>query len=197
MFPALLYARARNPRPAFAAGVTTCAAALLLTLASTNWLAPAVARERSIRSHDGYVRASGGRLYIDPIEWNLDRSPESKSWPALVHGALRGPVHRVPGYPQYVAPGDAMLVSRHRIEILNRLSLAALGLLAAILGWLAAARYALTRLSALAWWLSAWVVTVAGESIGTLVPVGAFVTILILLALRRPAALGDAGSSVP
>jgi hypothetical protein len=71
---------------------------------------------------------------IDLLEWDLDRSPKSKSWPALVRGARRGPVHRYTGYRHYVAPGDAMLPHAHRQEILNRLSLAALGPLAAILG---------------------------------------------------------------
>jgi hypothetical protein len=196
MFPALLFARAQSGRPA-AASLTTCAAAMLLTLASTSWLAPTVARQRTIRSHGEYVRATGGRLYIDPLEWALDRSPESKSWPALVRGARRGPVHRYPGYPHYVAPGDAMLPHAHRQEILNRLFLAALGLLAAILGWIVGAHYALTRMSGLAWWMSAWIVTVGGASIGRLVSLAAFVAVLVLFALRRPRAPRNVSSRVP
>ncbi len=197
MFPALLYARARSRRSSAAAAFTTCAAAMLLTLASTSWLAPAVARQRTIRSHDEYIRATGGRLYIDPLEWALDRSPESKSWPALIRGALRGPTHRYPGYPRYVAPGDAMLPHLHRQEILNRLFLAALGLTAAILGWMVAARYTVTPISGLAWWTSAWIVTVGGESIGKLVPVLACVAVLVLFAVRRPTVSSHISSRLP
>jgi hypothetical protein len=186
MFPALLFARARNGRPVAAAGLTTCAAAMLLTVASTSWLAPVVARQRIIRSHGEYVRATGGRLYVDRLEWALDRAPEAKSWPALVRGARRRPVHRYPGYPHYVAPGDAILPHAHRQAIKNRLFLAALGLLAGILGWIAGGRYALTPTSGLAWWMSAWIVTIGGGSIGRLVPLTAFVAALLLFSLRRP-----------
>lgn len=187
MFPALFYARARCGRPAAAVGLTTCAAAMLLTLASTGWLAPAVARQRSIRSHNEYVRRTAGRLYIDPLEWTLDRSPWSKSWPALVGGALRRePVRRYPEYPWNVAEVDVMLPRVHRQEILNRLFLVGIGLLAAILGWIVGVRYTANRMLASAWWISAWIVTIGGESIGRLVPLAAFVAMLLLLFALRP-----------
>lgn len=188
MFPAFFYARARSGRPVAAAALISCAAAMLLMLASTGWLAPAVARQRIIRSHNEYVRGTGGRLYIDPLEWTLDRSAWSKSWPALVRGALRrGPVQRYPEYPWNVAEVDVMLPHVHRQEILNRLFLVAIGLLAAILGWMVGARYMVNRMLALAWWMSAWIVTIGGESIGRLVALAAFVAVLLLLfAFRRP-----------
>jgi hypothetical protein len=191
MFPALLYARARSGRPVAAAALTTCAAAMLLTLASTGWLAPAVARQRIIRSHNEYVRVTAGHLYTDPLDWTLDRSPWSKSWPALIRGALRrGPVHRYSEFPWNIADVDVMLPHAHRQEILDRLFLVGLSLLAAILGWIVGARYTVTPMSGLAWWMSAWIVTIGGESIGRLVPLTTFVAALLLLlfALRRPTA---------
>jgi hypothetical protein len=45
-------------------------------------------------------------------------------------------------------------------------------------------------MSGLAWWMSAWIVTIGGESIGRLVPLATFVAavLLLLFALRRPTA---------
>jgi hypothetical protein len=186
MLPAVLYARSQiRRRPRAATEWIVCAAATLLTLVSTGWMAPMVGRQRIIAGHDAFVLRTGGRFYIDPLDWQLDRASWSKSWPSLIRGALRRePIHRYPEFPWNVASVDERLPHADREEILSRLILVALGVLASILGWLVGADNAVTT-SPVAWWIAAWIVTIGGEPIGRLAPIVAFLAVLLLIVARR------------
>jgi hypothetical protein len=135
IFPALFYATRRSTHFTPSAALRTIAFGLLITIVASGWIAPGVERWRSLRERDAFAAATHGRIYMDPIEWSWDRSPQSKTWPDLIRGAFAPPSHRYPGYPNYVAPEDRDLTRYRRLEIYVRLFMAALAIGAGLLGW--------------------------------------------------------------
>jgi hypothetical protein len=135
MFPALMFASRRRATFRPGAAVLLLALGVLLTIVSSGWVAPAVARADSIEQHDRFVRDTGGRFYTQPIEVQLDRYPDSKAWPDLIRGAIAPPKHRYPGYPNFVAPEDRGLREWHRAVIRERVLLVVFALVAGLMGW--------------------------------------------------------------
>jgi hypothetical protein len=134
MFPALWFAsRQRTFTPG--AALLMLALGTLLTIASSGWVAPAVARGDVLGQRDRSVRETGGRFYTPPIEWQLDRYPDGKAWPDLIRGAIAPPKHRYPGYPNFVAPEDRGLREWHRAVIRERLLLIVFAWIAGLTGW--------------------------------------------------------------
>jgi hypothetical protein len=132
MFPAIFYAACSAGRPPRRAAVRAIALGALATFVASGVVAPSLERIRAIRDRDAFVAATGREDMQPPLEWQLDRYPPAKSWPALIRGALAPPPHRFAGYPAYVAPEDRGLQRWHRHTIVVALAIA-LG----VFGWTA------------------------------------------------------------
>ena len=135
MFPALFLASRRRPTFTPGAALLTLTVGMLLTIASSGWIAPAVARADGLKQRNRFVKDTGGRLYVPPLEWELDRYPDGKAWPDLIRGAIAPPKHRYPGYPNFVAPEDLGAREWHRAVIRERLFLVVVALVAGLMGW--------------------------------------------------------------
>lgn len=132
MFPALFYATRRSAGFTRAAAIRTIALGAVVTVASSGWIAPAFERWKGARQRDAFLRDTGGRIYLPPVEEHA--YPPNDSWPDLFRGAVAPDRHRYPGYPTYVAPEDRGLREFYRMTIYDRLFLIDLALLAGLLG---------------------------------------------------------------
>jgi hypothetical protein len=108
---------------------------MALTTLSSGWIAPAIDRARAIKEHDQFVKDTGGRIYVAPIEQGLYGYPDGKAWPDLIRGAFAPLRHRYPGYPNYVAPEDLGAPAWHRAVIRERLLLIVFAWIAGLTGW--------------------------------------------------------------
>lgn len=147
MFPAIFDAACRAAAPLRGATVRAIALGALATFVASGFVAPALDRIRAIRDRDAFVAATGRYDMQPPLEWQLDRYPPAKSWPALIRGAVAPPPHRFAGYPTYVAPEDQGLQRRHRQEICERTVVVVLAVAFGAFGW-TAARLRLRHISA-------------------------------------------------
>jgi hypothetical protein len=138
MFPAVFYAAGRGAAAMRGAAVRAITLGALVTFVASGFVAPSLDRIRAIRDRDAFVAATGRYDLQPPFEWQLDRYPPAKTWPALIRGALAPPPHRFTGYPNYVAPEDQGLQRWHRQAIYERILLVALAIAFGVFGWTAA-----------------------------------------------------------
>jgi len=132
--PALLYGRRRAPQAAGVAGLGAAAAGVVLSLAASGWIAPAIERAGIVRQHEAFQAATNERFETVPLEVDLDRMSTAKSLPSLIKGALAPPAHRFPGYPNYVAPEDRFSHDAHWMDLKLRLLLLLVSVLSGIVG---------------------------------------------------------------
>jgi hypothetical protein len=140
MFPALFRATRRSAHFTRATALWTISFGASLTFIASGWLAPSVERWHMLQQRDHFIVATGGRYYMSPVEWEVDRYTPAKSSSDLIRGALAPDPHRFPGYPRYVAPEDRDLQRYHRLAIYDRLALIALAVVAGLAGWIFARR---------------------------------------------------------
>ena len=143
--PAVLYGRRRAPQAAGVAGLTAAAFGVGLTLVASGWIAPAIERAGIVRQHGTFDAATHGRFQTAPSVVDLDRMSTATSLPSLIRDAFAPPVHRFPGYPNYVAPEDAFALEGHWRDLKFRLTLLALSALSGLVG---------LRARSLAWTIS-------------------------------------------
>jgi len=129
---------ARHAAPPRAAAVRAIALGALATFVAAGVVEPSLDRVHTIRDREAFVAATGRYNMQPPLEWQLDRYPPAKSWPAVIRGALAPPPHRFAGYPTYVAPEDQDLQRFHRQEIYQRTLVVALAIALGGFGWMAA-----------------------------------------------------------
>jgi hypothetical protein len=122
LLPALWYAARRSHSSRSTVALATIALGIMLTFVSSGWIAPAVV--------SGNARTPT----------RFDSCPDCEAWPELIRGALAPPIHRYPGYPNYVAPEDRGAAEWHRSVIKERLLLLVLALISGLCGWWIGAR---------------------------------------------------------
>ena len=137
--PALFYATRRTTRVVPAAYATVTIFAMLVTIASSGWIAPTMVRVEGIRNHDRFAdwaahapSSSRRGWYVPPLDFS-SFSP-SKNWPELIRSALEPPKHEFPLMPQYVAPAEQMRPAADRREIVERIVLVLLAFSCGIVG---------------------------------------------------------------
>ena len=88
MFPALFYASSGAAASPRGAAVRAVVFGALATFVASGFIAPSIDRVRAIHERNAFVAATGRDDMQPPLEWQLDRYPPAKPWPAQLCWAL-------------------------------------------------------------------------------------------------------------